>query len=379
MALYTLENLLLGTTIDKPGGNFPHNIKPGAPSNRARVTVKTLVRRNIDLIRTKVNPRSKTPFEKLPPQIWHQITDNLTLSSEASLAFSCRQALKLLGRQSWIALRLDRPEKLRFLELIDSCMPLHILCPICAVFHRRVMPVTTCEEHLSHYSPPRYCENAMDYKGMSLIRRHHLNWSTCHLILRAHRLGPRYGVPGGCTILDSPLEWYEDWYRYSGGRIVDDRLLIRVEALRPLFNCWDQDIRTQVQFWNLPAGTTCPHPSTIETLSQACLGVASGKWPPKKCTSKLITCPLCPTEYIVRVQDLSGSPNIHRLQPANRWDVHPHDSHHKTNYFVSIERFHDLGECRASSAEWTALTNAKSRQPWNHSSLERIRKRWRRG
>jgi hypothetical protein len=207
----------------------------------------------------------------------HRRKSGIIISSESRIFLSTGQAA------TWnavLASPTSRPlREAAIPEMIDGCMPLHILCPTCAISHRRRIFAATFREHLRYCSPSRYRRNTMDCEGMSLVQFHDLNFSTCHLILRAHRLGPHYGVRD-CKTLRRFLEWQGEWYKTSQARMLDDRLLIRVESLRPILYHQGQNTQTQVCTWETEHGTTCPHPSTAKNLKQACLEAISDHWPP---------------------------------------------------------------------------------------------------
>lgn len=127
----------------------------------------------------------------LPPELWLLVGDFLPLEAQAALAFTCYSMAQTLGGKSWAQLRHDVDSKLAFLRLLNDTFPGHWLCYRCAKYRARVNERDTRagREHPCHHTC--WGTNGCTSLVPALAR---LEFADVHLEMRAHRLGPQFGL-----------------------------------------------------------------------------------------------------------------------------------------------------------------------------------------
>ncbi|RFU25466.1 hypothetical protein B7463_g10869, partial [Scytalidium lignicola] len=166
-------------------------------------------------------------ISKLPHQIWNEIASHLTLSEIASLAFSSKLFLRILGPGSWLALGLpeNRNEKLGFLLLLDSSLPYHLLCFQCAIYHPRIRPGWE-QMKAAHLLDPVYkCPH--DPPSIRLSTGNILPFPFLQLAVRAARFSPSHGLP----MSELSRRWTtrdSNWSHSSRCLIIKNHILLRV-------------------------------------------------------------------------------------------------------------------------------------------------------
>lgn len=130
--------------------------------------------------------------KRLPPEIWLDIADHLSLVDACTLALTCKKVCAALSRPYFS--RLNEPEsrkdKYLFLSNIERLHPPpnHWLCERCVKFH--FFDISKPEQLLEPS-----CNGPYRDKGFALWPGATLSWRAVHLVMRARRLGPEYGIP----------------------------------------------------------------------------------------------------------------------------------------------------------------------------------------
>lgn len=170
---------------------------------------------------------------KLPPKLWARIAWYLNPAEAASLAIASITLYRRLGPIYLMAL--DAPQnhdyKMIFLVGMDRSVPRHLMCFPCGRYHRRtqegterlkpahvINPLFNCPEATNSLNPPprhRIAHGRM------------LPFSFVQLVMRAHRFGPKYGIP----VEEMGRRWQrDDWSHTSRFHIHEGRLMMRVTS-----------------------------------------------------------------------------------------------------------------------------------------------------
>lgn len=170
---------------------------------------------------------------KLSPTLWARIASYLNPAEAASLAISSITLYRRLGPRYLKAL--DAPRNLDyrmdFLIGMDRSMPHHLLCFPCGRYHRRtqegkerlkpahvINPLFNCPEATNSLNPPP--RHRITHGRM-------LPFTFVQLIMRAHRFGPKYGIP----VDEMGRRWQRDnWTHNSRFTIHEGHLLMRVTS-----------------------------------------------------------------------------------------------------------------------------------------------------
>ncbi|KAJ5596739.1 hypothetical protein VI817_003995 [Penicillium citrinum] len=170
---------------------------------------------------------------KLPRRLWALIAWYLSPADAACLAITTTTLYRRLGPRYFLSLDATQnlPYKAEFLARLDQSLPHHLLCYPCLRYHRR-----TQEGHErlkpAHVVNPLYnCANM--YNALRPQPRHRIThgrvlpFSFVQLVMRAHRFGPRYGIP----VQDMGRRWQRDgWSFTSRFHIHEGRLMMRVTS-----------------------------------------------------------------------------------------------------------------------------------------------------
>lgn len=173
---------------------------------------------------------------KLKPSIWMQIIRDVSLADAASIAFSCKDFLKLLGHHPWNALRNNENsrEKLEFLMRMDEQLPGHLLCFTCTKFHTRIQRGTESLKPANIANPIYNCPYASNPKTkiprVRLTFGRTLPFPFVQLATRAHKYSSDYGVT-----TESLSRRYKDrepstWSHQTRYAIIDGHLIMRVTS-----------------------------------------------------------------------------------------------------------------------------------------------------
>ena len=170
---------------------------------------------------------------KLSPDIWQRVLNYLTPADAASLAFSCKAFRDLLGLESWNAL--NHPDnhhhKVSFLVCMDRCLPGHLFCFQCAMYHVRTQYGQESLKPTNIQNLLFNCPNSSNpKKGVSRTRLtfgRTLPFTFVQLALRGHHYSPSHGIA-----IESLFRRYKDrdstWSHQTKYAIVNRHLLLRV-------------------------------------------------------------------------------------------------------------------------------------------------------
>lgn len=145
--------------------------------------------------------RREAMLSAVPRGIWEIIAAYLSPADTAQLALASKILLDKLGDQVFVAL--DHPEnqseKLQFLSHLDRRLPNHLLCFVCARYHRRIHPGLEKLPTAVSENPVVSCKAAnlriSSSQRTKLTHSRILPYTFVQLPLRAHRFGQAYGVP----------------------------------------------------------------------------------------------------------------------------------------------------------------------------------------
>lgn len=174
----------------------------------------------------------------LPSEIWQHVASFLPLSSQASLALSCRGIAFVLGSIAWQSLRENPEELLNLLKLLDYQLPRHLLCFRCQVYHTRSSRKFCNFKHNGRDTPLCY--------DLAFLR-----FSELQLAMRAVRLGPSYGQPISIKKLLKRERRTNPAYAYSlCTAIVNGNFLFRLDSSRLFQDKQDLDDNSRLK-WDL--------------------------------------------------------------------------------------------------------------------------------
>lgn len=282
-------------------------------------------------------PRGEADIAKLPSGLWVRIARFMSPADVASLTITSTILYRRLGPRFLMVLETPRNKayKLEFLARIDQSLPHHLLCYPCGKYHRRIQegkerirpshildPLFNCPEATNILNPP---------PRHRITHGRLLPYSFVQLILRAHRFGPRYGIP----VESMGRRWSRDgWSHHTRFLVHSNRLLMRVTSqtfATPGLPASSQRmlIFSREDYW--PYFSACAHWRDGE-LTQACkcalghipvpreTGGLQGlehrvrdRWMGQGFDPNALTtlcgfcrpmrrCPECPTEYLIEVK-----------------------------------------------------------------------------
>lgn len=136
----------------------------------------------------------------VPHGIWNMITEYLSPADSAQLALASKMFFRILEEKAMAALQDpdNEAEKLRFLGHLDRYLVDHLLCFVCARYHRRLQPGLERLPTAASENPVVVCPGANLQISLSqrtkLTHSRILPYAFVQLALRAHRYGPAYGI-----------------------------------------------------------------------------------------------------------------------------------------------------------------------------------------
>lgn len=144
--------------------------------------------------------RREAMLASIPRGIWDIITRYLSAADCAQLALANKLFLRILGDETFAALNEpeNQVEKLEFLGHLNRHLPNHLLCFVCARYHRRLEPGMEKLPTATSGNPVVACPVANLRISLSqrtkLTHSRILPYAFVQLPLRAHRYGPTYGI-----------------------------------------------------------------------------------------------------------------------------------------------------------------------------------------
>ncbi|KAJ9232054.1 hypothetical protein DTO207G8_8364 [Paecilomyces variotii] len=323
-------------------------------------------------------PPGEPAVASLSPELWGCIVQYLNPREAASLALASRTLYMRLGCTPFQALNLEEnyQYKIEFLVSLDRYFPHHLLCFPCAKFHRRTQEGRERLRPADVLNPLFNCPNARNplrpQPRHRITHNYVLYYSFVQLVMRAHRLGPRYGLSPDSL----GRRWKRDGWNFTTRyHIHNGHLLMRVTAqtfadpgLTPAAQ--RMLLYSRDDYW--PFFSACAHwrdgelmsvckcalshipvPRPTEGLqgvenrvkdmlaapstrgsSSSVMTASCGKCRPKR------RCPECPTEYLIEIkltEDRSEIKNVH------------------FRHAIVVTRWSDLGDGMSPmSPEWSA-------------------------
>lgn len=257
-----------------------------------------------------------SPIYKLPVEILQLITSSLPPACAAAFALSSRPILFALGEGN---LKMNKTQRLEFLELFERELPDYILCQECSMFHRRT-PLgqmnRTRDGHLHRRGEL--------YASSPLKDGHGFLFKDAQQIMNRHH----YGLTHGPYVEDvkkyTTLESTSHGARASQHeelRIVDDQLLLKTHTA---FQFRKDNARGKEWARNFRV-FFCPHISIHN---------AKSTYPPEIERERYLKCKTCNTEIRFRAITLDSS---------------------RVEY--SVTQWFNLGDCRSrQDAHWRAIS-----------------------
>lgn len=314
----------------------------------------------------------------LPSGLWQRISSLLSPRDAASLAYASKTLLWRLGYDPWDALALPEnyQDRVEFLNSLQSTLPRHLFCFICAKYHLRIQPGLESLKATNVLNPLFDCPNAQVATLIPPRTRitpgRTLPFTFVQLVLRAHRYGPEHGIP----IDRITRRWKEpdtEWSHTSRFCVYNNHLLMRVvstsfagpnqtaSSMRHLL--YSREDYT-------PYFSMCAHwqDGELMTVCKCALGhipklrerigtenvrfIAARPQVVTLCEfcRPMRRCPECPTEYLVELRLVEDkNDNFARFKQA-----------------IVVTRWADLGDGSTpmGSKEWAAI-NGINTTPYN--------------
>ncbi|KAJ5666027.1 uncharacterized protein N7477_008475 [Penicillium maclennaniae] len=314
---------------------------------------------------------------KLSSSLWAQIAWYLDPASAASLAFSSITLYRRLR-----TLVLEEPQnhdfKMQFLIGLDISLPHHLLCFQCGRYHRRTQEGAERIRPAQVLNPLFKCPEATNVLNPQARTRithgRTLAFPFVQLATRAHRYGPRYGIP----VEDMGRRWHKDgWSHASRFFIHEGRLLMRVTSqafaapsLPP--SSMRMLLFSRDDYW--PYFSACAHWRDGELMSvcKCALGhipaprdtgglqgleyKVKDRWVGQRFDPNSLTllcgfcrpmrrCPECPSEYLTEVKLCEDKSDPHKLVFRQA---------------IVVTRWTDLGDgTTPSGLEWGAINGKR--------------------
>ena len=294
---------------------------------------------------------SPLEINRVPAEIWMTIVSWLPPSSAASLAFSSKELLRLIGDQPWKDLESAdmKGEKLQFLSGLEPDLPNHILCPHCVVYRPACQITSTNEERLCNglnWIPSRRLECAFKHRRDPAVKRsfevvldedHVIDWWLVQMITCSNRFvpSPEISVEDLNSAWETPI-WESGfhWRHSSIASIVAGKLLVKFNSELQV-NALDQDLYCQST-----SAVTCGHPvsSFLDRMCRCAIRhVEQSALTWKRVLSvelcdrcsPIHCCPECASEYWITVRKVSA--NQHLTQSLQH------------EVILSLTRYIDLG------------------------------------
>lgn len=343
-----------------------------------------------------ISEKDERRISSLPDELWKRIASFLNPIDAANLALSKKALYRKLAMVPFRVL--DEPEnrnlKIAFLRSFDRQMPDHLLCFVCAKYHRRLQPgkeVLKMIEYVRYpvFNCPRVRETVLP--RMRLTYGRVLPYSFVQLALRHATLGPQYGVDHS-TLARKWKDKDTGWTHRTRYMIHDGKLLMRIvsqvhtppssvltetaerhilydrEEHTPFFSIcahWrDGDLMKicKCMMSHVPAPPD-PYHKQIQRSFKLNRAAANPDFIVRGCDEcrPARRCPECPTEYLVEVQMVE-------------------DTADKVNPFkhaLVVTRWSDLGDGSNpyTSPEWTAINGTTNASEQGYSSFTNIGRR----
>jgi hypothetical protein len=184
----------------------------------------------------------------LPLEVWFCITEYLPLPSIAALALTnhfmyyCMQPLRPFER---LRDQSNRAVLLLFLQQVEPSFPDYVICDVCLRFHKPQQMRLELPSLRRKWDSPRLPCKILKCPAWNdrYVKSPRINscifdswarkwWLTFHLVMRAHRLGPKYGIPLSSIQQSkaSDVVWYDErgpWKTDFCAVISDGKLLVR--------------------------------------------------------------------------------------------------------------------------------------------------------
>ncbi|KAE8396467.1 hypothetical protein BDV23DRAFT_142808 [Aspergillus alliaceus] len=346
---------------------------------------------NAQLYEVDHRPPGEPVIASLTPDLWARVTEYLNPAERASLAFSNKTLFTRLGPEPWTTINLpeNHDYKADFLISQDKLVPHHLLCFPCGKYHRRtqegheklqpadvVNPLFTC---------PNARNNARPTPRHRITHGRVLYFTFYQLVMRAHRFGPRYGIPPESL----SRRWRRDgWSHQSRYHIHQGRLLMRVVS-----TCFaDPGLSTSQQrlllysrddYW--PYFSVCAHwrdgelmnvckcalshipvpraTAGLQGLEHRAKDMYHGRSHNPNALASLCgkcrpmrRCPECPSEYLVEVKITEDRSSSH----ANMF-----------RHAIVVTRWSDLGNGLSPrlSKEWAAVNGDEAGEGYDSFAL----------
>lgn len=285
-------------------------------------------------------------IRELPDQLWLRTLEHLDSGTVARLALTCHNMQDLLGIDAFRRLRLSKVSTNALLRHCEPSLPNLVHCEYCARYHARSAPASQSLKH-KLLRPggfePYNCPEAKAYRQIpgpwSM-----LTWWHVHLIMRAHRLGPEFGVE-----LATIQRANRSGLKFDA-RIWKDELIVR--SAYPLGKDIPMGENDLLQRWRKKWTKNSCHHTSAPKKADHCKGM------PEKChwykspqstetyfpRTTVLTCYSCPSEYCIEAEPTSPG-----------------------HWTLSHVRYSRLGSCVSPwSLDWMQLTGP-IRQPIDKS------------
>lgn len=304
----------------------------------------------------------------LPFEVWDIVFRHLETHDRASLALSCHHLYDMVGPEVWDELKTNKRDRYELLlKSQDRHYPRHQLCWHCAKFHagaveartrassapsndwcnpvRGSMPVHPCPEQVKDPKAFKFPDELVLFRS----DQGQVPWWLVQQIMRAHRLGSKYGLHAG--ILNrtdkKSMGRVAACVNGSKARIVEGRLLMKVSTVSGQL-----DVRSdKPNFDDIIRTThTCGHYYKMPAMQKACNVALTDLRDGKSGTSPLYRCSYCPTELQVSIKRAAES----ELSSAR----HTYGGS-APGFVMIVERWQDLGKgLYPDDDEWTGLTRS---------------------
>lgn len=241
------------------------------------------------------NP-SRPAFERIPVELWEQITADFGLADIVSLSLSYHHALAMFGSRSMVQLRnpKHRLERLELLFTMSVSFPTHYLCNQCVVYHSN-------RKNYQDYSPP-----VLQIQGETW----HLSYTRVAGAMASFRSRPH--IPIKNTFASYFQTLHTDWQGWRTtvieAGVVGGHLLLLVTYRRLITAALQQMFREVSEDRSPLSMPTCQHlenPEPPALQVQTAITKTPLPWQPKKSSkfkSPAFRCPYCPSEYRILTQ-----------------------------------------------------------------------------
>lgn len=250
----------------------------------------------------------KSPLERLPVELLRLILCHLSPSSVASLTLCSHHMSYLIGRQSLVAIRKQKSERIKFLNCLEKDLPDHRFCSRCLRLHCKITTedVLLTQSAIEALGRKREIDVVYSYPPINL------NFYHVQSAMNRHRFGPSHGItldffrrplpkgPLGLCLQPS-----------TRARIIADEFILRTKYWIPM---WSDGTGTRHKK-HKPI-ELCPHNAinygdkVVKDLIECQLHHRNGNpcffW---DCT-KIRNCPCCSTEFDVELRGVEAGSRV---------------------------------------------------------------------